>query len=57
MGVGIEIEEGGFRGLLPLTVALSDALYSFFAELKTVVFVLLCLLGISLAPYKGVALL
>jgi hypothetical protein len=38
-------------------VALSDTLYSFFAVLKTVVFVLLCLLGISSAPHKGVALL
>ena len=45
------------RGLLPLAVALNDLRYSFFTVLKTIVFILLCLLGISLAPHKGVALL
>ena len=40
-----------------LTVALDNSHYSLFAILTMKVFVLLCLLSISLAPYKGVALL
>jgi len=40
-----------------LAVALNDSRYSLFAVLTIKVFVLLCLLSISLAPYKGVALL
>ena len=40
-----------------MAVALNDSRYSLFVVLKTIVFILLCLLGISPAPYKGVALL
>ena len=39
-----------------MAVALNDSLYSLFAVLKTIVFIFLCLLGVSPAPYKGVAL-
>jgi hypothetical protein len=44
------------RGPVLLAVTLNDLRYSFFAILKTVVFVLLCLNGLPLAPHKGVAL-
>lgn len=40
-----------------MVVALNYSHYSLFAALKTIVFILLCLISISLAPYKGVALL
>jgi hypothetical protein len=54
MGMGMGWRRRAVRGLLSLAVALSDVLYSFFAVLKTVVFVLLCLLGILSASHKGV---
>jgi hypothetical protein len=44
-------------GLLSLAVATDDSRYSLFTVLKMKVFILLCLLSISPAPYKGVALL
>jgi hypothetical protein len=40
-----------------LAVALDNSRYYLFVVLKTIVFILLCLLGISPAPHKGVALL
>jgi hypothetical protein len=40
-----------------LAVALNDLRYCLFIVLKTMVFIILCLLGISLAPHEGVALL
>jgi hypothetical protein len=41
---------------LSLAMALNDSHYCLFTVLKTMVFILLCLLGISPAPHKGVAL-
>jgi len=49
----LEMEEG----TATLAVALNDSRYGLFVVLKTMVFILLCLLGISLSPHKGFALL
>ena len=40
-----------------MAVALDDSRYSLFAVLTMKIFVRLCLLSISLAPHKGIALL
>jgi hypothetical protein len=40
-----------------LAVALNDSRYCLFTVLKTIVFIILCQLGISPAPHKGIALL
>jgi hypothetical protein len=57
VAVAVAVARRWRRELLLLAVALNNSHYFLFTVLKMMVFILLCLLGISLAPHKGVALL